>query len=128
MIRRIPSAPLPLLALLAASATSPAVAAEPVPSAVRGRQLYFAVGCVHCHGSEGQGSTAGARIAPDPLPPAALAAFVRATSTGMPAYGAEVLSDADVADIAAYLRSVPPVKPADAIPALRALKPPRPAR
>jgi mono/diheme cytochrome c family protein len=80
------------------------------------------VGCVHCHGSAGQGSNSGTRLAPEPLPAEAIAAFIRATNTQMPAYSAQVLGDADVADIAAFLRTVPAAKPADAIPALRALK------
>jgi len=98
-------------------------AATRAPSATRGRQLFTTVGCVHCHGSEGQGSNAGLRLAPDPLPAEAIATFIRATNTQMPAYSAAVLSDADVADIAAYLRSIKPAKSADQIPALKALKP-----
>ena len=100
-------------------------AADPAaraPSAERGRQLFMSVGCRHCHGTDGQGSGAGAKLAPDPLPAEALAAFIRATNTQMPAYSAQVLGDADVADIAAYLRTVKPAKAADSIPALRALK------
>ena len=92
------------------------------PSAARGRQLFMTVGCVHCHGSAGQGSNSGTRLAPDPLPAEAIATFIRAPNTQMPAYSAAVLSDADVADIAAFLRTVPAAKPADEIPALRALK------
>ena len=94
------------------------------PSAVRGWQLYTSVGCVRCHGSQGQGSTAGARLAPEPLPAAAIAQFIRATNTTMPAYSAQVLSDADVADIAAFLATVPAAKPVARIPALRDLQAP----
>lgn len=97
---------------------------SPAPSAARGRQLYLSVGCVHCHGTQGQGSTAGARLAPEPLPAAALAQFIRATNTTMPAYSEKVLGDADVADIAAFLASLPPPKPVERIPALRDLEGP----
>jgi mono/diheme cytochrome c family protein len=104
---------------------APLMAAErAAPSAVRGWQLYTSVGCVHCHGSQGQGSTAGARLAPEPLPAAAIAQFIRATNTTMPAYSAQVLSDADVADIAAFLATVPAAKPVARIPALRDLQAP----
>jgi mono/diheme cytochrome c family protein len=104
---------------------APLMAAErAAPSAVRGGQLYTSVGCVHCHGSQGQGSTAGARLAPEPLPAAAIAQFIRATNTTMPAYSAQVLSDADVADIAAFLATVPAAKPVARIPALRDLQAP----
>jgi mono/diheme cytochrome c family protein len=98
---------------------------SPAPSAARGRQLYLSVGCVHCHGTQGQGSTAGARLAPEPLPAAAIAQFIRATNTTMPAYSEKVLGDADVADIAAFLASLPAPKPVERIPALRDLEGPR---
>lgn len=94
------------------------------PSAARGRQLYLSVGCVHCHGSQGQGSNAGARLAPESLPAEAIAQFIRATNTTMPAYSARVLGDADVADIAAFLATIPPAKPVAGLPALRDLSPP----
>ncbi|MCU0759245.1 MAG: cytochrome c [Steroidobacteraceae bacterium] len=127
---KIPSVPAVALVLLAVGAPV-ANSADPVPaasaaarppSAARGRKLYMTVGCVHCHGSEGQGSTAGAKLAPDPLSAEAIAAFIRTPNTQMPAYSAAVLGDADVADIAAFLRSLRPPKAADDIPALRALK------
>jgi mono/diheme cytochrome c family protein len=117
----------PLLAAeraAAPAAAAPAAAAAAAPSAVRGGQLYTSVGCVHCHGSQGQGSTAGARLAPEPLPATAIAQFIRATNTTMPAYSAQVLSDADVADIAAFLATVPAAKPVARIPALRDLQAP----
>ena len=118
-----------LMAMLVGGAgllgAAPLLAAErAAPSAVRGWQLYTSVGCVHCHGSHGQGSTAGARLAPEPLPAAAIAQFIRATNTTMPAYSAQVLSDADVADIAAFLATVPAAKPVARIPALRDLQAP----
>lgn len=111
-------------AIAADRAASPASTPVRAPSAARGRQLFMSVGCVHCHGSQGQGSSAGTRLAPEPLPAPAIAQFIRTTSTTMPAYSEKVLGDADVADIAAFLATVPPVKPIDRIPALRALTPP----
>lgn len=121
--------PVFVLSLLAALAVAPDAsaadqAAARSPSAARGRQLFMTVGCVHCHGSEGQGSFAGARLAPEPLPAAAIATFIRAANTNMPAYSEKVLGDADVADIAAFLASIPPPKPVERIPALRDLDAP----
>lgn len=109
--------------LLAAGLAASASAAEPAPSAERGRTLYLAAGCRHCHGTVGQGSAAGRRLAPKPLPAAAITQFIRANGTNMPAYSETLLNDAAVADIAAYLSSIPPSAPADSIPALRNLTP-----
>lgn len=114
-----------LAVLLLAGACAAGAAADRKSSATRGKQLYTTVGCVHCHGSAGQGSAAGSRLAPDPMPAEAIAQFIRATNTTMPAYSAKVLSDADVADIAAFLATIPPARPADEIPALRSLAAPR---
>jgi mono/diheme cytochrome c family protein len=111
----------PLLLLLAASLAASAGAAEPPPSAERGKTLYLTTGCKHCHGTVGQGSTAGRRLAPKPLPAAAITQFIRANGTNMPAYSQTLLNDAAVADIAAYLSSIPPSAPADSIAILRNL-------
>jgi mono/diheme cytochrome c family protein len=110
-----------LVASLVAAVVAGAAERAASPSATRGRQLYVTVGCVHCHGSMGQGSTAGTRLAPQPLPAEAIAQFIRNTGTTMPAYSARVLSDADVADIAAFLATIPPARPVERIPALRDL-------
>ena len=113
----------PALALVApAAVAAERASASRAPDAARGRQLFVTVGCRHCHGTEGQGSGAGLRLAPEPLSAEAIAVFIRTPNTQMPAYSAAVLGDADVADIAAYLRSIKPGKRADDIPALRALK------
>jgi mono/diheme cytochrome c family protein len=111
----------PLLLLLTASLAASASAAEPAPSVERGKTLYLTAGCKHCHGTVGQGSAAGRRLAPGPLPAAAITQFIRANGTNMPAYSEALLNDAAVADIAAYLSSIPPAVPADGIAALRNL-------
>ncbi len=50
-----------------------------------------------------------ATVAPvaEPLPFDGLAAFVRASSGEMPRYTTTLLSDGDLADIYAYLQSIP---------------------
>jgi mono/diheme cytochrome c family protein len=80
-------------------------------SAENGKRLFVKVGCYQCHGTLGQGGAAGPRIAPDPLPFEALSAFVRTSSRAMPPFRQAVLSDADLADIYAYLQAIP--KPPD---------------
>lgn len=73
-----------------------------------GRQLFVRKGCFQCHGREGQGAPiTGPRLGPNPL---ALAAFVRAVRTPraqMPPYTEKLVSDAELADIRAFLESRP---------------------
>ena len=88
-------------------------------SAENGKRLFMKAGCWQCHGTVGQGGVAGPRIAPDPLPYEALAAFVRTTNRAMPPYREAVLSDNDLADIYAYLESVPKPPAPDSLPLLK---------
>ena len=74
----------------------------------RGFETFMRVGCFQCHGTVGQGPVVGPKLAPDPLPLEALRAYIRAPAQVMPPYVESVLSDADVADIHAYLESIPP--------------------
>lgn len=75
-----------------------------------GKRTYVAVGCFTCHGRAGQG---GAYNYPAPvlaqtrLPVQAFTVIVRAGPNDMPAYPEAVLSDKDLADIHAFLRSLP---------------------
>jgi len=100
-----------------------AFAADKAPSVAHGRALFMNSGCKNCHGTQGQGSGSAPKLAPNPMPAESIAQFIRGTKGRMPPYSAKVLSDGDVADIAAYLASFPPAKSPDAIPALKDLKP-----
>ena len=80
-------------------------------SVENGHKVYMAVGCWQCHGTVGQGSVTGPKIGPDPLPIDSFVSYVRTTNRAMPPYRESVLSNSDLADIHAYLASVP--KPAD---------------
>ena len=75
--------------------------------AFRGRTIYATYGCAPCHGYQGQGSNAGPRVAPDPAPYAAFAYQLRRPRTRMPAYSLKLMSDQDVADMYAYLLTIP---------------------
>ena len=83
-------------------------------SAEKGKAAFTKYGCWQCHGFQGQGSimTSGGKVlAPGPLPYEGLVAFVRSTNRGMPPYSEKILPNEDLADIYAYLQSIP--KPAD---------------
>ncbi len=86
------------------------LSAQPVPkpgNAESGKKLFTAYACYQCHGYLGQGSNAGARLAPKPLPLAAMIAYVRKPTGQMPPVTAKVVSDAELADIRAYLETIP---------------------
>ncbi len=87
-------------------------------SAEHGKVMFMKKGCWECHGTEGQGASTGPRLAPNPVPYEALANFVRTTSRAMPPYRKEILSDADLADIYAYLQSIPKPPDVKAVPLL----------
>ena len=76
-------------------------------SADKGKQLFIKNGCWQCHGERGQGGVAGLKLAPDPIPFETLQNFVRTTNRAMPPYREEILSNDDLADIYAYLQSIP---------------------
>jgi mono/diheme cytochrome c family protein len=93
------------------------------PSSERGQQTFMRVGCYQCHGSDGKGNGAGPALTPNTLPAIGIASFIRFSAGRMPVYPEEVLSDAEIADIVAYLQSVPPPPSADSIDLLKNLKP-----
>jgi ubiquinol-cytochrome c reductase cytochrome c subunit len=91
-------------------------------SAEHGKAAYIQHGCWQCHGTLGQGSIAtsgGKRLAPNPLPWESFAAFVRLTKGTMPPYSEKILSDGDLADIYAYLQSIPKPPDVNGIPLLK---------
>jgi mono/diheme cytochrome c family protein len=77
----------------------------------KGKQLFVKHGCWQCHGFVGQGGIAGPALVPEVMPLEAMVNFVRNSNRSMPPYKEAILSNADMADIHAYLVSIP--KPAD---------------
>ncbi len=118
MSRLIPNVCLVLASLVLAA---PAIAQHSIPdgNAEAGKRVFLADGCYECHGTAGAGGGySGPRLAPDPLPLTAIKAQLRRPAGRMPAYSDRVLSDAQIVDILAYLRSIPASKPASQIPIL----------
>ena len=87
----------------------------PTGDAVSGKRVFLAVGCMYCHGRAGQG---GAMNYPAPplakteLPFDGFKGVLRQSLRDMPAYIEAVLPDKDVADIYAFLQSLPGRRPA----------------
>jgi mono/diheme cytochrome c family protein len=96
-----------------------AVAQSPAAGhADNGKRLFVKLGCYTCHGYQGQGGGAGAKLAPRPIAATALIAYVRHPAGSMPPFTSKVASDADLTDIRAFLASVPEPPPAKNIPLL----------
>jgi mono/diheme cytochrome c family protein len=106
-----------IMLLLGASSVG-AQTAVPEGNAESGKRLFSADYCYACHGTMGQGGSAGARIAPRPIAFAAFQKYVRQPTGQMPPFRATVLTDQELIDIYAFLRSVPLSQPAKAIPLL----------
>ena len=96
--------------------------AAPVTNVQNGKRLFERDGCWECHGWAGQGGRDGARLADTALTTAQLTRYVRKPTGAMPAYIDKVITDQELADIWAYLKSMPAPKAAKDIPLLNELK------
>ena len=87
-----------------------------------GKRLYMKNGCYQCHGTVGQGTIAGARIGPPPLSAQGLIRYVRRPAGQMPAFTEKVMSDRELTDVYAFLKTIPPPKPSKDVPLLNDLR------
>jgi mono/diheme cytochrome c family protein len=88
-------------------------------SAENGKRLFQKDGCYECHGSVAQGGGYnGPRLAPNPAPLTFILAYVRKPNGAMPPYTEKVISDKQLTDIYAFLKSVPQPRDPKTIPAL----------
>ena len=107
-----------LLTLIASGAWA---ADMPKGDAAKGKQLFLTRGCSYCHGTVGQGGggrTGGLRIVNMGLAFPAFLNQLRQPVNEMPPYVASALPDSDVADIFAYVASLPPPPDVKTIPIL----------
>lgn len=102
-----------------AAQTAPAAAPAPAGDPARGKADFLSYGCYECHGTVGQGNYgAGAKLAPKPPPWSTVSTYVRKPTGNMPSFSVSILADKDLADIYAYLSSIPAGKPYTEIPIL----------
>ncbi len=87
-------------------------------SAEHGKTAFIQNGCWQCHGFQGQGGVTGPKLAPEPLPLETFTAFVRTSNRTMPPYMEAILSNEDLADIHAYLETLPKAPDPKSIPLL----------
>ncbi len=99
-----------LLGLAGAARAQDAPPGDPV----EGKRLYLAVGCFTCHGRSGQG---GAMNGPAPIlaktqmPFEGFKGLLRSPVNDMPTYSEKVMTDKQVADIYAFVESLPGPRP-----------------
>ena len=91
-------------------------------NADNGKRLFLRDGCWECHGFAGQGGRDGARIGATSLTLQGVIRYVRRPTGSMPAFTDKLISDQELTDIYAYLKSLPPVKAAKDVPLLNQLK------
>ncbi|HEY8732465.1 MAG TPA: cytochrome c [Candidatus Limnocylindria bacterium] len=87
---------------------SPSTATAAGGATTRGASLYVTAGCVTCHGLEGRGAVIGPPIAGTDFE--TVLKRVREGPSGMPKFSVDGLSDAQIADITAYLDSLTSTK------------------
>jgi mono/diheme cytochrome c family protein len=107
-----------LLAGLAGAQTAPPDKAP--GDAKHGKELFVKYSCYACHGFSGQNGN-GARLVPMKFPQAGFVAYVRnpPRANQMPSFSAKVLADGDLADIYAYVKTLPDsAPPASSVPIL----------
>lgn len=92
----------------------------PTGNAKNGRAVYTTAGCYECHGREAQGGAGtGPKLGPAPIPFSAFVFQVRSPRDQMPPYTSKVLPDADLADIYAFVQSLPQPPKVESIPLLK---------
>jgi len=118
---RVATAAVALLSLFGLATGTLRAEDTPTGDAGNGRRLYLAIGCFECHGRQGEG---GAFNGPAPIlaqiavPFEAFKMQLREPVNDMPAYAEAVVPDKQVADLYAYVESLPGPQPLRDIPLL----------
>ena len=94
-----------IIAILILAVVAAAQTKAPSGDAARGKELYVKYTCYACHSFDGHGG-AGARLVPMKMLLPVFTAYVRAPRQ-MPAYREKVMSNAELADVYAYIKSIP---------------------
>jgi len=92
--------------------------AAPAGNAENGKKLFMERGCFQCHNTLAQGGD-GPRLAPRPISFPAFMKELRQPRDQMPPYTIKVMSDKEIADIYAYLLTIPAPPGVNTIPILK---------
>src|SRR5262245_19878039 len=102
------------LSAVATAQTQPA----PTGNVQTGKDLYLRYSCYACHGYDGHGG-AGARLVPMRMTGERFTTYLRSPRTPqMPLYSTKLLTDAQLGDVWAYIKSLPASPDAKDIPLL----------
>jgi mono/diheme cytochrome c family protein len=112
-VNRFLSFSVSMLAFTGAALAQPGAAKG---DAVKGKELYVKYSCYACHGFDGHGG-AGARLVPMKMLLPVFTAYIRSPRQ-MPAYREKMMPDRDLADVWAYIKTIPESPPAKNIPLL----------
>jgi mono/diheme cytochrome c family protein len=97
---------LPLLMTVSCICFAQTPNSAPAGNVDNGKKLFVKHDCYWCHGTAGQGGSAGARIGGTALSLQGVMRYVRQPVGAMPAFTDKVLTDQELTDIYAYLKSV----------------------
>ena len=100
-------------------AQAPNATAAPRGNVENGKKVYSAYGCYQCHNYAAHGGVAGPRLAPRPISFQAFSRSIRKPTGDMPPYTVKVVSDKELADIYAFLLTIPAPPTAGSIPILK---------
>jgi mono/diheme cytochrome c family protein len=104
-------------------AQAPAANNPPAGDAKNGKELFVKYTCYGCHGFSAQNGPAGNRLNPMKMTQATFTALVRSPGArNMPSYSAKVISDTQLGDIYAYVKTLPDAPPAKDIPLLQQIE------
>ncbi len=93
---------------MAASAIAQTPASSPAAgNAENGKKLFVTYLCWSCHGSSGRAGGAAPAITPSTRSAEDLIKYVRKPRGAMPPYTSKSISERELTDIAAYLRTIP---------------------
>jgi len=105
-----------MIVMMSAQARPPAA---PAGDAENGKKIFTSYGCYQCHNYAAHGGGAGPRLAPKPISFQAFTRQVRKPANEMPPYTAKVVSDKELADIYAFLLTIPEPPAPGSIPILK---------
>ena len=106
--------------------TLPALGQAPASGTTKGKELFLKYGCYQCHGYSGQNGP-GKALVPMKFGQAAFTMYLRNPikpnqMNWMPSYSDKVLTNAQLGDIYAYIKTLPEAPAAKDIPLLNDIK------